>query len=199
MVLRLQRRRAQPAQLRCREHRDACRADSRLLLVLVLGLQLRPRCCQHSDRPPADQTREGAALEHVLTIVSSPTCFPAVHDTSQVCRSRGGHAELAASAILWAWRCETVASLDTRHAASSAHPPASLCRLLPVEAITGGATSCSWCAQDPFDTSHDLGRTVDRQTCTFLRGEFERAARLLHEHAHPFKQLFEPSPTHNSK
>lgn len=62
-----------------------------------------------------------------------------------------------------------------------------------------GTTRCCWCAQDPFDTSHDLGRTVDRQTCTFLRGEFERAARLLHEHAFPFQQLFEPSPTHNSE
>ena len=65
--------------------------------------------------------------------------------------------------------------------------------------INEGASHCSWCSQDPFDTSHDLGRTVDRQTCTFLRGEFERAARLLHEHAHTFQQLFEPSPTHNSK
>ena len=46
--------------------------------------------------------------------------------------------------------------------------------------------------EDPFDTSHDLGRTVDRRSCGFLRQEFERAARLLHQHQHPAGVLFEP-------
>jgi Cid1 family poly A polymerase len=49
-------------------------------------------------------------LEHVLTILSLPTCYPAVCDASQLFCSRVGHAESAASGIWWAWRCARVAS-----------------------------------------------------------------------------------------
>ncbi len=45
--------------------------------------------------------------------------------------------------------------------------------------------------QDPFETSHDLGRTVDRQTSGVLHKEFERAASLLRDHISPLDQLFD--------
>ena len=45
--------------------------------------------------------------------------------------------------------------------------------------------------QDPFETSHDLGRTVDRQTSGVLHKEFERAASLLRDHTNPLDQLFD--------
>lgn len=46
--------------------------------------------------------------------------------------------------------------------------------------------------QDPFETSHDLGRTVDKATCQVLRNEFERAARILRDDPQPCTRLFEP-------
>ena len=46
--------------------------------------------------------------------------------------------------------------------------------------------------QDPFETSHDLGRTVDRQTSGVLHKEFERAACLLRDLEEPLGPLFEP-------
>jgi predicted nucleotidyltransferase len=48
------------------------------------------------------------------------------------------------------------------------------------------------CVEDPFETSHDLGRTVDRQTRDVMRKEFLRAATLLRDSPDPMAQLFEP-------
>uniref|UniRef100_A0A0D9VBI8 Uncharacterized protein n=1 Tax=Leersia perrieri TaxID=77586 RepID=A0A0D9VBI8_9ORYZ len=48
------------------------------------------------------------------------------------------------------------------------------------------------CIEDPFETSHDLGRVVDRQTIRFLREEFERAATILQYDDDPCVALFEP-------
>ena len=46
--------------------------------------------------------------------------------------------------------------------------------------------------EDPFETSHDLGRTVDRQTRAVLHKEFTRAATLLRDAEDPLDQLFQP-------
>lgn len=46
--------------------------------------------------------------------------------------------------------------------------------------------------QDPFELSHDLGRTVDRQTSGVLHKEFERAACVLADLAQPLDKLMEP-------
>ncbi len=35
------------------------------------------------------------------------------------------------------------------------------------------------CIEDPFDLSHDLGRTIDPDSLRGLRAEFERAAAIL--------------------
>uniref|UniRef100_J3L941 Uncharacterized protein n=2 Tax=Oryza brachyantha TaxID=4533 RepID=J3L941_ORYBR len=48
------------------------------------------------------------------------------------------------------------------------------------------------CIEDPFETSHDLGRVVDRQTIRILREEFERAASILQYDDDPCVALFEP-------
>uniref|UniRef100_A0A0D9XIC1 RNA uridylyltransferase n=1 Tax=Leersia perrieri TaxID=77586 RepID=A0A0D9XIC1_9ORYZ len=48
------------------------------------------------------------------------------------------------------------------------------------------------CIEDPFETSHDLGRVVDRNTISDLRGEFERAAEILQYDPNPIVTLFEP-------
>jgi len=37
------------------------------------------------------------------------------------------------------------------------------------------------CVEDPFDLSHDLGRTVDRNSIGVLRDEFVRATRIMRE------------------
>ena len=47
-------------------------------------------------------------------------------------------------------------------------------------------------AQDPFELSHDLGRTVDRQTSMVLHKEFERAACILRDLPGGVDKLFEP-------
>lgn len=47
------------------------------------------------------------------------------------------------------------------------------------------------CVEDPFELSHDLGRTVDKQTSGVLRKEFLRAATLLRDSPAPLAQLFE--------
>ena len=47
-------------------------------------------------------------------------------------------------------------------------------------------------AQDPFELSHDLGRTMDRQTTCVLHKEFERAASVLRDEPQPLAKLFEP-------
>lgn len=52
-------------------------------------------------------------------------------------------------------------------------------------------TFCKVCIEDPFELSHDLGRTVDRQTSGVLRKEFLRAATLLRDSPNPLHQLFE--------
>jgi DNA polymerase sigma len=39
--------------------------------------------------------------------------------------------------------------------------------------------------EDPFEVTHDLGRTIDRATAGVLQKEFERAAGLLRDHAGP--------------
>lgn len=46
--------------------------------------------------------------------------------------------------------------------------------------------------QDPFELTHDLGRTVDRQTNGVLHKEFERAACVLRDHDNPLEKLMEP-------
>ena len=48
------------------------------------------------------------------------------------------------------------------------------------------------CIEDPFELSHDLGRTVDRQTKSVLHKEFIRAATLLRDAPDPMEKLFEP-------
>ena len=48
------------------------------------------------------------------------------------------------------------------------------------------------CVEDPFELSHDLGRTVDRQTRAVLHKEFIRAATLLRDEADPLPRLFAP-------
>ncbi|CAL5024355.1 unnamed protein product [Urochloa decumbens] len=47
------------------------------------------------------------------------------------------------------------------------------------------------CIEDPFETGHDLGRGVDRQTIRILREEFERAASVLQYEDDPCVTLFE--------
>ena len=56
-----------------------------------------------------------------------------------------------------------------------------------------GSQRVGWCgSQDPFELSHDLGRTMDRQTTCVLHKEFERAASLLRDDAEPLGRLLEP-------
>jgi len=47
------------------------------------------------------------------------------------------------------------------------------------------------CIEDPFETSHDLGRVVDRHSIGVLRDEFCRAAKILREEERPLEVLFE--------
>lgn len=47
------------------------------------------------------------------------------------------------------------------------------------------------CIEDPFDTSHDLGRVVDKDSIGVLRSEFERAAKILATEEDPLPLLFE--------
>lgn len=48
------------------------------------------------------------------------------------------------------------------------------------------------CIEDPFETSHDLGRVVDKFSIRILREEFERAADVLQYDSNPSVTLFEP-------
>ncbi|KAI4367937.1 hypothetical protein MLD38_016559 [Melastoma candidum] len=48
------------------------------------------------------------------------------------------------------------------------------------------------CIEDPFDTSHDLGRVVDKFSIRVLREEFERAAHIMQHDPNPCATLFEP-------
>ncbi|KAF8088283.1 hypothetical protein N665_0546s0015 [Sinapis alba] len=48
------------------------------------------------------------------------------------------------------------------------------------------------CIEDPFETSHDLGRVVDKFSIRVLREEFERAAKIMHQDPNPSAKLFEP-------
>ncbi|KAK1614304.1 hypothetical protein QYE76_019821 [Lolium multiflorum] len=48
------------------------------------------------------------------------------------------------------------------------------------------------CIEDPFETGHDLGRVVDRQTIRIIREEFERAAAILQHSDDPCDTLFQP-------
>ncbi|KAK9274106.1 hypothetical protein L1049_018920 [Liquidambar formosana] len=48
------------------------------------------------------------------------------------------------------------------------------------------------CIEDPFETSHDLGRVVDKHSIKVLREEFERAADILQYDPNPCVALFEP-------
>jgi len=48
------------------------------------------------------------------------------------------------------------------------------------------------CIEDPFELSHDLGRTVDWQSIRVLRGEFERAARIMSTEQDPIPKLLQP-------
>jgi DNA polymerase sigma len=48
------------------------------------------------------------------------------------------------------------------------------------------------CIEDPFETSHDLGRVVDKYSIKVLREEFERAADIMQYDQNPCVKLFEP-------
>ncbi|XP_021728697.1 UTP:RNA uridylyltransferase 1-like [Chenopodium quinoa] len=48
------------------------------------------------------------------------------------------------------------------------------------------------CIEDPFETSHDLGRVVDKRSIRVLREEFERAAEIMQYDPNPCVALFEP-------
>jgi DNA polymerase sigma len=48
------------------------------------------------------------------------------------------------------------------------------------------------CVEDPFEITHDLGRTVDPGTRDTMKKEFARAATLLRDDADPLGRLFEP-------
>ncbi|KAH7863075.1 hypothetical protein Vadar_013056 [Vaccinium darrowii] len=48
------------------------------------------------------------------------------------------------------------------------------------------------CIEDPFETSHDLGRVVDRNSIRVLREEFERAAEIMQNDHNPCVTLFDP-------
>lgn len=50
------------------------------------------------------------------------------------------------------------------------------------------------CIEDPFETSHDLGRTVDKGTVERLRDEFRLAWRIFREAPDVALKLFEPAP-----
>ena len=47
------------------------------------------------------------------------------------------------------------------------------------------------CIEDPFETSHDLGRVVDKHSIRVLREEFERAAEIMQYDPNPCVKLFE--------
>lgn len=55
-----------------------------------------------------------------------------------------------------------------------------------------GLTVLGGWVQDPFELTHDLGRTVDRQTNGVLHKEFERAACVLRDLPSPLEKLLEP-------
>lgn len=48
------------------------------------------------------------------------------------------------------------------------------------------------CIEDPFETSHDLGRVVDKYSIKVLREEFERAAEIMQYDPNPSEALFQP-------
>jgi hypothetical protein len=50
------------------------------------------------------------------------------------------------------------------------------------------------CIEDPFDTSHDLGRTVGPNGAERLRGEFRAAWRALRDAPDAAERLFLPAP-----
>ena len=79
------------------------------------------------------------------------------------------------------------AGLPAAWHAPTLHPacPALACPLAP-------APSAQVCIEDPFELSHDLGRTVDRQTRAVLHKEFTRAATLLRDADDPLDLLFAP-------
>ena len=47
------------------------------------------------------------------------------------------------------------------------------------------------CIEDPFELSHDLGRTIDKISVVPLRREIERAARILASEMDPLPLLFQ--------
>lgn len=63
--------------------------------------------------------------------------------------------------------------------------------LLPRRTRKQGTERHLLCIEDPFETSHDLGRTVGRDGCTLLRREFERAARVCATSGDVVAELFE--------
>ena len=50
------------------------------------------------------------------------------------------------------------------------------------------------CIEDPFETSHDLGRTVGPGGADRLKGEFRRAWRVVREAPNVVAELFAPAP-----
>lgn len=50
------------------------------------------------------------------------------------------------------------------------------------------------CIEDPFETSHDLGRTVGPMGADRLKGEFRRAWRVVRESRDVMAELFAPAP-----
>lgn len=52
------------------------------------------------------------------------------------------------------------------------------------------------CIEDPFNTQHDLGRVVDRNTLPFLKRELRRAYNILQSERDPLPVLFERNRHH---
>ncbi|KAL8160131.1 hypothetical protein V2J09_001668, partial [Rumex salicifolius] len=52
------------------------------------------------------------------------------------------------------------------------------------------------CIEDPFETSHDLGRVVDKNSIRVLREEFERAAEVMQFDSNPCRELLKPFIKH---
>ncbi|KXZ54605.1 hypothetical protein GPECTOR_4g670 [Gonium pectorale] len=48
------------------------------------------------------------------------------------------------------------------------------------------------CIEDPFELSHDLGRTIDKAAVQVLRREFERAAKIFATNPDPLPELLAP-------
>lgn len=55
------------------------------------------------------------------------------------------------------------------------------------------------CVEDPLETSHDLGRNVDKHSLRVLRHEFSRAAVILESSSRPLDDLLLPAEEQRSQ